>query len=383
MNKGGESMKEGWKIVKLKNICDKASSNVAQKDLENNNGEYPIHGASGLIKKVDFFHYDKRYIGIVKDGSGVGRVNIYPANSSLLGTLQYILPKTGYELGFVYYALQSLNLSKYKVGAAIPHIYFRDYGEKELSVPPLEEQHRIVGILDASFKKIDALKKNAEENLKNAKALFQQVLAQELKPKEGWVEKKLGEVGDFKNGMNFAHNESGTEIHMLGVGDFGDLFFINDVEKLPILSLNKLPSEDYLLKDEDIVFVRSNGNKQLVGRSLVVYPKGVLTTFSGFCIRFRKRIDDINIIFLTYYLKTKDTRKKLFGNGANISNLNQKMLQDLLFVYPSLEEQHRIVRILDALSEKCRRLEEVAQQTIRECDALKQSILRKAFSGEL
>ena len=96
-----------------------------------------------------------------------------------------------------------------------------------------------------------------------------------------------------------------------------------------------------------------------------------------------KRIDDINIIFLTYYLKTKDTRKKLFGNGANISNLNQKMLQDLLFVYPSLEEQHRIVQTLDTLSEKCRRLEQVAQQTIRECDALKQSILRQAFSGEL
>ena len=82
-------------------------------------------------------------------------------------------------------------------------------------------------------------------------------------------------------------------------------------------------------------------------------------------------------------MKTKDTRKKLFGNGANISNLNQKMLQDLLFVYPSLEEQHRIVRTLDTLSEKCRRLEQVAQQTIRECDALKQSILRQAFSGEL
>lgn len=273
---------------------------------------------------------------------------------------------------------------KFSKGAAIPNVPgVKILKEIEIPLPPLEEQHRIVSILDASFEKIDALKKNAEENLKNAKALFQQVLAQELKPKEGWVEKKLGEVGDFKNGMNFAHNESGTEIHMLGVGDFGDLFFINDVEKLPILSLNKLPSEDYLLKDEDIVFVRSNGNKQLVGRSLVVYPKGVLTTFSGFCIRFRKRIDDINIIFLTYYLKTKDTRKKLFGNGANISNLNQKMLQDLLFVYPSLEEQHRIVQTLDTLSEKCRRLEEIAQQTIRECDALKQSILRQAFSGEL
>ena len=65
------------------------------------------------------------------------------------------------------------------------------------------------------------------------------------------------------------------------------------------------------------------------------------------------------------------------------ANISAKSIQTINFVYPTLEEQHRIVRTLDTLSEKCRRLEQVAQQTIRECDALKQSILRQAFSGEL
>lgn len=398
-------MKEGWKMVKLGEVCESRLGKTLNSSTDIGKPYEYLCAVNIQWDKIDLsilkttlfsneevekFKIQKGDL-LVCEGGEAGRAAIWDDEKTILyqNALHRIRFKNNVMLPrFCMHYLRKLKFEgiidkNYARGATIKHLVTKSLYSIPIPLPPLEEQHRIVSILDAAFAKIDALKKNAEKNLKNAKALFQQVLAQELQPKEGWVEKKLGEVGDFKNGMNFAHNERGTEIHMLGVGNFGDLFFINDVEKLPILSLNKLPSEDYLLKDEDIVFVRSNGNKQLVGRSLVVYPKGVLTTFSGFCIRFRKRIDDINIIFLTYYLKTKDTRKKLFGNGANISNLNQKMLQDLLFVYPSLEEQHRIVSTLDTLSEKCRRLEQVAQQTIRECDALKQSILRKAFSGEL
>lgn len=355
-------MKEGWKIVKLKNICDKASSNVAQKDLDNNNGEYPIYGASGFIKNVDFFHYDKPYIGIVKDGSGVGRVNIYPANSSLLGTLQYILPKTGYELGFVYYALQSLNLSKYKVGAAIPHIYFRDYGEKELSVPPLEEQHRIVGILDATFAKIDALKKNAEENLKNAKALFQQVLAQELQPKEGWVEKKLGEVAYMK------------------AGDFvkaSDIHTNSDEGLFPCYGGNGL--RGYVSEPNQ------EGDYCLIGRQgalcgCIHRVSGIYRTTEHAVIV--KPYEEIPTTLVYYLLVSLNLNK--YATGAAQPGLSVKNIsENVIISIPPLSEQHRIVSILDTLSEKCRRLEQVAQQTIRECDALKQSILRQAFSGEL
>lgn len=376
------SMREGWKIVKLKNICDKASSNVAQKDLENNNGEYPIYGASGLIKKVDFFHYDKRYIGIVKDGSGVGRVNIYPANSSLLGTLQYILPKNGYELGFVYYALQSLNLSKYKVGAAIPHIYFRDYGEKELSVPPLEEQHRIVGILDAAFAKIDALKANAEANLANAKALFQQVLAQELKPKEGWVEKKLGEVcNNISYGTSLPSSENGiykylrmNNITLDGTLDLNNLKYIT----VPDKELAKC-----MVEKGDLLFNRTNSH-ELVGKSCV-FENDEKMVIAGYIIRIRLN-KEIAPKFANYYINLQRRLgylKPLIVGAVHQANISAKSIQTINFVYPSLEEQHRIVQTLDTLSEKCRRLEQVAQQTIRECDALKQSILRKAFSGEL
>lgn len=358
-------MKEGWKMVKLKNICDKASSNVAQKDLDNNNGEYPIYGASGFIKKVDFFHYDKPYIGIVKDGSGVGRVNIYPANSSLLGTLQYIFPKNGYELGFVYYALQSLNLSKYKVGAAIPHIYFRDYGEKELFVPPLEEQHRIVSILNASFEKIDALKKNAEENLKNAKALFQQVLAQELKPKEGWVEKKLTDISenlDYKRVPITKNVRKSGKFPYYGASGIVD--YVNDY-----------------LYDEDLLLISEDGANLLARTTPIAFSVSgkIWVNNHAHVLRFNNLTLQK---FVEYFIAGFNITPYVTGMAQ--PKLNQKALEKIIISFPTdIEEQHRIVQTLDTLSEKCRRLEEVAQQTIRECDALKQSILRQAFSGEL
>ena len=85
--------------------------------------------------------------------------------------------------------------------------------------------------------------------------------------------------------------------------------------------------------------------------------------------------------YLFYYFQGLNLGK--ISSGTTIPQINNKDVSPLLIPLPVIDEQHRIVRTLDTLSEKCRRLEQVAQQTIRECDALKQSILRQAFSGEL
>ena len=395
-------MKKDWQIKKLKDICDKGSSNVNIKDLDKLDGKFPIYGASGFIKNVNFYHQEKEYIGIIKDGSGIGRTMLLPPKSSVIGTIQYILPKENNSIHFINYALQSLDLAKYKQGAAIPHIYFRDYGETELVVPPLAEQERIVKILDQKFAQIDALKQNAEANLNNAKALFQSELELRLRSatssensvdesfpvgersRTNWKTVRLGDCGTFKNGMNFASTESGYSIHSLGVGDFKNLYKIENTESLSEISLNGAPSEEYLLKDGDIVFVRSNGNKELVGRCLLVYPKNIPTTYSGFCIRFRKEFEQLDADFLLHFMKSDKSRKILNGKeGANISNLNQKILGDFEIPLPPLEEQKRIVAHLDFLSEKVHQLEEIYTKQLVACDELKQSFLQKAFAGEL
>ena len=107
------------KEVPLKDICNKDSSSLKQKELMTE-GKYPVYGASGIAGYLNSYHQKEAYIGIVKDGSGIGRVDFYPEETSLIGTMQYILPKKGYNIRYIGYCLQSLDLSKYKQGAAIP-----------------------------------------------------------------------------------------------------------------------------------------------------------------------------------------------------------------------------------------------------------------------
>ena len=368
------------KDLRIKDICDKGSSNIKQKDVEGKEGLYPLYGASGVISHIDTYHQEENYIAIVKDGSGIGRVSFMPAKSSVIGTMQYILPKKGFNINYIGYCLQSLDLSKYKQGAAIPHIYFRDYGERIVKVSEdLIEQQSIVDYLDSAFAKIDAMKANSEKALNEAKALFQASLKEMLEPKEGWEEKTLGNIGNLKNGMNYNKNEYGYDIHILGVGDFGNLFQINDTDLLQRIQLNSNPSEEYILKNEDIVFVRSNGNKNLVGRCVLIHVGDEHCSFSGFCIRFRKSTNEVDAYYLTYFLKTEDARKKLVGNGANISNLNQKNLNEFVVSYPSILEQQSIVSTLDSLKSKVDRMQANYDKISQECGALKQAILRQVF----
>lgn len=179
-------MKEGWEIKKIKDICDKASSNIAMNKITDIDGIYPVYGASGFVQNVDFFHRDTPYIGIVKDGAGVGRVNVYPAYSSLLGTLQYILPKEGNSINYVAYALKSLNLASSVTGATIPHIYFKDYGEITLPVPPLSEQERIVSELDLISGVIEKKKQQLKELDSLAQSIFYEMFGNPVENEKGW-----------------------------------------------------------------------------------------------------------------------------------------------------------------------------------------------------
>ena len=178
----------------MNEVCEKGSSNIVISKLTDNDGDYPLYGASGLVKYIDFYHQDKPYIGIVKDGAGVGRVNIYPAYSSLVGTMQYIFPKKDCLLNFIKYFLVKLDLSHCVSGATIPHIYFKDYGKDLIPVPSLKIQEKIVSELD----KINELIRLKKEQLKDydnlAQSIFYEMFGDPVKNEKGWEVKKLGEV---------------------------------------------------------------------------------------------------------------------------------------------------------------------------------------------
>jgi len=386
-------MAKGWKIKKLGEVCDKGSSNVSQNQLASEEGKYPIYGASGFIKDVSFYHNDKPYLSIVKDGSGVGRITKMEAKTSVIGTLQYIFPKDGIDLHYLYYAMQLIDFKKYVAGAAIPHIYFKDYQNEPFLYVPLEEQHRIVSILDKCFSAIDKAKANAERCLSLSKALFESYLqgvfgstgSPTEKNGKGWEVKKLGELASFRNGMNFTKSSKGETIKIVGVKDFQDNFWVPFDELESVVIDGKLSELDEL-KEKDIIAVRSNGNPALIGRTLLAGDVEGKTSHSGFTIRIRLNSNEVLPIYLCRYLKTQKTRKELIekGNGVGIKSLNQGSLSSLSVPFPkSKTEQQTIVRQLDALQERTQTLVAVYQKKIADLEELRKSILRRAFVGEL
>lgn len=193
-------MKKDWTYKKLEEICEKGSSNISLNKIEDNSGDYPLYGASGFVKGIDFFHQSMPYIGIVKDGSGVGRVDVYPPKSSLVGTMQYIFPKEGCELGYLKYLLTGMHLEKHKTGAAIPHIYFKDYGKTNVPLPSIEEQQQIVAGLDLLTGMIEKQKAQIEELDKLSQSIFYDMFGDPVTNEKGWNVNKLGSVVSFLQG---------------------------------------------------------------------------------------------------------------------------------------------------------------------------------------
>ena len=135
-------------FIELGELCDKGTPNLAQKDLLIDSGRYPVYGAAGEITKVDFYQQSKPYLGIVKDGAGVGRVMRLPSNSSVIGTLQYIFPKENVDIKYLYYLIKYLDLGKSNTGATIPHIYFKDYKKRKVRAKSYNEQKYIGKIFE-------------------------------------------------------------------------------------------------------------------------------------------------------------------------------------------------------------------------------------------
>ena len=147
--------------VTLGDVCEKGSSNLKQSDVINKTGAYPIYGAAGYLGNVDFYHQEKPYVAVVKDGAGIGRTTLHPAKSSVIGTMQYLLPKSNVLPEYLYYVVQYMHLEKYFTGATIPHIYFKDYKAEQFNLDAMERQKEIV----ASLQKVETLIKVRQQQL--------------------------------------------------------------------------------------------------------------------------------------------------------------------------------------------------------------------------
>lgn len=134
--------------VKLADVCTCESSNLKQSDVINISGKYPVYGATGKTGYIDTYKQEKPYIAIVKDGAGIGRTHLCDSKSSVIGTLQYILPKDNVLPEYLFYVIKHMHLEKYYSGATIPHIYFKNYKNEEFNLDSINKQETIINILN-------------------------------------------------------------------------------------------------------------------------------------------------------------------------------------------------------------------------------------------
>lgn len=331
-------------LTKIK--TGKLDANVSSED-----GKYPFFTCSKEPLKISTYSYDCECVLV----AGNGDLNVKYYNGKFDAYQRtYIIEANGsgkLYMPYLYYFMEDYidELRKQAIGGVIKYIKLANLTDALIELPSVDEQKSIVEIL----KKVKGIldKRNDEiRELDNLiKARFVEMFGDPVANDKGWKTKPLLDMGKCKNGMNFHYDDSGVEISCLGVGDFKDLSVIDNTKKLSIVSLNEMPSEEYLLKDGDIVFVRSNGNKDLVGRSLAIYPGNLPTTFSGFCIRYRIHDDEITVPYLLRVLKMESMRKKMAGRGANIQNLNQQILGTLVIPVPPIELQNQFVDFVRAI----------------------------------
>ena len=188
-----------------------------------------------------------------------------------------------------------------------------------------------------------------------------------------WKKYKLSEIATLSNGINFDKSAYTSGVKLIGVADFKDRIY-PDYESLQEVDSKVVRRGDYLEKG-DIVFVRSNGNKELVGRCMMI-DRDIPVTYSGFCIKLH--LIDKNLfepVYFNYLFRTRQFRKAITGTavGANIQNLSQARLGNCEVNIPEIETQIRIATILsryDTLIENYQKqiklLEEAAQRLYKE-----------------
>ena len=188
-----------------------------------------------------------------------------------------------------------------------------------------------------------------------------------------WKCYKLNDISSLSNGINFDKSAYTSGVKLIGVSDFKKRIH-PDYDSLREVDSKVVKSGDYLEKG-DIVFVRSNGNKELVGRCMMI-DRDIPVTYSGFCIKLRLKDKKIfDPVFFNYLFKTRQFKKSMTGTavGANIQNLSQSRLGSCEVNVPDIEIQKKIATILsryDSLIENYQKqiklLEEAAQRLYKE-----------------
>ena len=310
-------------------------------------------------------------------------------NYAFGGFMGQVTPKEKLDSKFLFYLMTSDNYKKFinelSDGANINNLKFSDLGQFEIPLPPLPEQQRIVSILDEAFAAIAKAKTNAEQNLKNAKELFESYL-QGVFENGNWETKTIQEVTKVINGYAFASKDfkPTNSIKSIKITNVGVKEFVEEADNyLPEKFKDTL--QDVQVKQGNIVIALTRTIIS-AGLKVAVVPEsydGALVNQRVAALVPKEKL--VNQNFLYYYLTTSGVAKYVLDHVNTLMqpNLSINDLKSMPVPIPKVEQQQTMVSKIDALRAETQKLEAVYQKKIADLEELKKSILQKAFAGEL
>ena len=342
--------------VRLEDVCEKESSKLKQSDVIDQNGLYPVYGASGYLGNINTYQQSNYYIAVVKDGAGIGRTMLLPPESSIIGTMQYLIPKDNVLPEYLYYVVKAKHLEKYFSGATIPHIYFKDYKNEQFDLVSFEEQREIINRL----KKIEIIIDNLSKNLllldELVRARFVEMFGDPIDNPMNWEKKKLQDIVTEDCTISYGIVQTG-ENQKEGVPVFRPVDIVNHIPKVEELkktteSISNRYKKTLLKGHELLITVRAN-----IADTFIVNDEYKGCNVGRGIVPIRTQEDIMLLEFLKCLIDNKHLNDilKSKAKGITLIQLNMEDLRNIELVIPPIDLQAEYLKY-SALIDKSRLL---------------------------
>ena len=338
-----------------------------------------------FIEKENFKIAPKNTILICAEGGSAGRKIGFTKQEVCFGNKLFAFtPNSKTDSKYVYYFYFSNSFQKTfhsQMTGIIGGVSMNKFKNLEIPLPPLPQQKQIVATLDKAFAFIDTAKANAEQNLLNAKELFESCLQNVFENKgDDWEEKTLKQISDdFGRGKSKHRPRNDKKLYggnypFIQTGDIRNSeHFITDYSQ----TYNEIGLAQSKLWPKGTICITIAAN---------IAETGILSfdaCFPDSVIGIVVDNKQAEIDYVEYLLQYFKVNIQSLSQGSAQENINLGTFEGKLFPFALLEEQKKIVDKLDALSSECKKLETIYNQKITDLEEIKKSVLQKAFSGQL
>ena len=353
---------------------------------------YPYYGATGQVGLIDEYLTDGEYVLVGEDGapflepfknkSYIIRGKAWVNNHAhILSGKKDVLSNQ-----YLNYFLNSFDYRNYVNGTTRLKLTQGNLTQISIPLPPLPTQQAIVSRIETLFAELDKAVQHLRTAQQQIKTYRQAVLNHWLNNDEGkWEMVKLGEVIEkptYGTSKKCDYDIVGTGV--LRIPNIGNGYIIEDDLKFAVFSDEE--KEKYSLKEGDLLTIRSNGSVDLVGKCALISSKEEKYLFAGYLIRLRPFPAKVNSKFLSLTLESHKLRIQIEDKAkstSGVNNINSVEIQNLEIPLPPLSEQQRIVNEIESRLSQATASETCIENALQQAEALRQSILKKAFSGEL